>query len=125
MKKLFYIEGTKPYNLKVSLKMKLTVLLTIVSLFQIQANTYSQSKKISLDMPDATVQEVIQEIESLSDFKFLLNRRDVDVNRQVSIQVEKQKIADVLSELFAGTDVVYEVCLLYTSDAADDLLCVD
>src|SRR5665811_518007 len=109
MKKLFYIEGTKPYNLKVSLKMKLTVFLTIVSLFQIQANTYSQSKKITLDMPNATVAEVIQEIETLSDFKFLLNRKDVDLTREVSIKVEKQKIAAVLSELFVGTDVVYEV----------------
>ena len=70
--------------------MKLTVLLTIVSLFQIQANTYSQSKKISLDMPDATVQEVIHEIESLSDFKFLLNRKDVDLARKVSIKVSKK-----------------------------------
>lgn len=94
---------------KISLKMKLTVFLTIVSLFQIQANTYSQSKKITLDMPNATVAEVIQEIESLSDFKFLLNRNDVDVNRGVSITVEKQKIATVLSELFAGTGVAYEV----------------
>src|SRR5665811_1157024 len=109
MKKLFYIEGTEPYSLKVGLKMKLTVFLTIVSLFQIQANTYSQSKKITLDMPNATVAKVIQEIESLSDFKFLLNRKDVDLGREVSIIVEKQKIANVLTELFAGTDVVYEV----------------
>ena len=109
MKKLFYLKGGKPYSLKVSLKMKLTVLFTIVSLFQIQANTYSQSKKITLDMPNATVAEVIQEIETLSDFKFLLNRKDVDLTREVSIKVEKQKIAAVLSELFVGTDVVYEV----------------
>lgn len=109
MKKLFYIDETKPFNLKVSQKMKLTVFLTIVSLFQIQANTYSQNKKISLHMPDATVEEVIQEIESLSDFKFLLNRKDVDMDREVSITIEKEKIATVLSELFGGTDVEYEV----------------
>src|SRR5680860_72777 len=109
MKKLFYIEGTKPNKLKVSLKMKLTVFLTIVSLLQIQANTYSQNKKITLDMPNAKVEEVIQEIESLSDFKFLLNRKDVDLNRKVSIKVDKQKISTVLSELFAGTDAGYEV----------------
>lgn len=109
MKKFFYIKGSEPYNLNVGLKMRLTVFLTIVCLFQIQANTYSQNKKISLDMPDATVEEVIQKIESLSDFKFLLNRRDVDLDREVSIKVEKQKIATVLSELFRGTKVGYEV----------------
>ncbi|HET8735288.1 MAG TPA: TonB-dependent receptor [Pricia sp.] len=94
---------------KISLQMKLTVFLTIVSLIQINAHTYSQSKKITLDMPNATVGEVIREIETLSDFKFLLNRRDVDMQRTVSIKMEKEKIATVLSELFAGTDVGYEV----------------
>src|SRR5680860_557286 len=109
MKKPISARGASSCTFKPSLKMKLTVFLTIVSLFQIQANTYSQSKKITLDMPDSTVEEVIQEIESLSDFKCLLNRKDVDLNREVSIKVEKQKIATVLSELFAGTDVGYEV----------------
>ncbi|SDD88148.1 TonB-linked outer membrane protein, SusC/RagA family [Pricia antarctica] len=109
MKKLFYIEDTKPYKLKVSLKMKLTVFLTIVSLFQIHANTYSQSKRISLDMPNATVAEIIQEIESHSDFKFLLNRKDVDLNREISINVEKQKITTVLAELFSETNVEWQV----------------
>src|SRR5680860_1356660 len=109
MKKPISARGASSCTFKPSLKMKLTVFLTIVSLFQIQANTYSQSKKITLDMPDATVEEVIQEIESLSDFKFLLNRKDVDLNREVSIKVEKQKISTVLSELFAGTDAGYEV----------------
>ncbi|WP_201723385.1 SusC/RagA family TonB-linked outer membrane protein [Zobellia sp. OII3] len=89
--------------------MKLTVLLTIISLFQIQANTYSQSKKISLDMPDATVQEVIQEIEQLSDYKFLLNRKDVDLYREVSIKVKKKLISTILNELFEGTNIRFEV----------------
>ncbi|MEM7381997.1 MAG: SusC/RagA family TonB-linked outer membrane protein, partial [Bacteroidota bacterium] len=89
--------------------MKLTVLLTMVSLFQIQAHTYSQTKKVSLDMSDATVAAVIYEIESLSDFKFLLNRRDVDVDRKVSIKVKKKSIAFILNRVFKGTDVEYEV----------------
>ncbi len=109
MKKRFKLRNITNRLPKISLKMKLTVFLSLVSLFQIHANTYSQSKKITLDMPNATVAKVIQEIESLSDFKFLLNRKDVDLGREVSIIVEKQKIANVLTELFAGTDVVYEV----------------
>jgi len=109
MKKFFYSENTMPFKLNVNLKMKLTVFLTIVSLFQIHANTYSQSTKITLDMPNATVAEVIKEIESHSDFKFLLNRKDVDLNREVSLNVEKQKIATVLAELFTDTNVEWQV----------------
>lgn len=109
MKKLLNSEGYRLCPFKLSLKMKLTVLLTIVSLFQIQANTYSQNKKISLDITNASVERVINEIEALSEFKFLLNRSDVDLNRKVSIKVDREKIATILSELFANTDVVYEV----------------
>ena len=109
MKKLFNSRGVRLCTLKLSLKMKLTVLLTMISLFQIQANSYSQSKKISLNMPNATVQEVIQEIEELSDYKFLLNRKDVDVNREVSIKVNKKLITTILDELFNGTNIRFEV----------------
>ncbi|MDO6602828.1 TonB-dependent receptor [Arenibacter palladensis] len=89
--------------------MKLTVLLTIAALFQIQANTYSQNKKISLDFSNATMETVIHEIEVLSEFKFLLNRNDVDLNKKVSIKVIKQKIEIILSQLFSNTNVDYEI----------------
>lgn len=109
MKKLFSTRGSRPNLFNISLKMKLTVLLTIVSLFQIQANTYSQSKKISLDISNATVETVIHEIEARSEFKFLLNRKDVNLDRKISIKVEKERIATILSKLFSNTDISYEV----------------
>lgn len=93
----------------ISLKMKLTFLLTVVSLIQIHANSYSQTKKISLNLENVAVQQVINEIESLSEYKFLLNRRDVDLNRRISIKVKKKPIATILLQLFKGTDVGYEV----------------
>ncbi len=95
--------------LKFDLKMKLTLFFTIVSLFQIQANSYSQNTKISLDMQSVTVAEVINEIEASSEFKFLLNRKDVDLNRKLSIHVKKMRISKILLEMFSGTDVGFEV----------------
>ncbi|MFD2790493.1 TonB-dependent receptor P3 [Arenibacter antarcticus] len=109
MKKHFKLRAALCYPFKRSLKMRLTVLLTIVSLFQIQANTYPQNKIISLDLSNASVETVISEIEALSEFKFLLNRKDVDLSRKVSIKVDKVKIATILSELFDNTDVDFEV----------------
>src|SRR5690606_16583708 len=48
-------------------------------------------------------------IESVSEFKFLFNRKDVDVTRKVSINVTRKPIKYILEQMFAGTDVVYEV----------------
>src|SRR5690606_12934477 len=109
MKKLLNIKGYRLCLFKLSLKMKLTVLLTIVSLFQIQANSYSQGKKISLDISNAPLKTIIQEIEAASEFKFLINRNDVDLNRKVTIKVENKKISIILSELFQNTEVDYEI----------------
>ncbi|WP_051254047.1 TonB-dependent receptor [Arenibacter latericius] len=109
MKNHFKLKGALRHPFKRSLKMRLTFLLTIVSLFQLQANTYPQNKEISLDLANATVETVIQEIEAVSEFKFLLNRKDVDLNRKVSIKANKEKIATILSELFNNTDVAYQV----------------
>ncbi|KAB7530250.1 SusC/RagA family TonB-linked outer membrane protein [Flagellimonas olearia] len=97
------------YFPKPSLKMKLTALLVLISLFQIHANSYAQNKRISLDMRQVSVAKVIQEIEHKSDFKFLLNRRDVDLDRTVSIQADKEPIKKILSRLFRGTGVSFEL----------------
>ncbi len=109
MKKRSYVESVTHSISKLSLKMKLTVFFTIVSFIQIQANTYSQNKKITLDLNDVTVAEVIHEIESMSEYKFLLNRRDVDVKRKLSIHVNKKPIKNILNNMFKKTAISYEV----------------
>ena len=47
---------------KHNLKMKLTTILMIVSLFQIQANTYSQNAKVTLNLENVTVEEVFSDL---------------------------------------------------------------
>ena len=47
---------------KYDLKMKLTTLLLVVSLFKIQANTYSQNAKITLDLESVKIMTVIQNL---------------------------------------------------------------
>ncbi|WP_168796422.1 TonB-dependent receptor [Flagellimonas onchidii] len=90
--------------------MKLTLLLLIVSLFQLKANdSYSQSTKLSLEMYGVTVNDVIREIEHLSDFKFLYNRDDLDLGRIVTVTVNRKRVSTILKNIFDGTDVDFEV----------------
>jgi len=51
---------------KFDLKMKLTTFLLIVSLFEIQANTYAQSTKLTLEFDNVPVEQVFSEIEAIS-----------------------------------------------------------
>jgi TonB-linked SusC/RagA family outer membrane protein len=95
--------------IKSNLKMKLTTILLFVSLFQIQANTYSQGKEITLNVNDTTIEDVFKEIESLSEFRFLYNHQKVDITRKVSINVEKKRISDILEFLFSETNVYFKL----------------
>ena len=95
---------------KFDLKMKLTTLLFIVALFQIQANnTYSQNTKITLKLDNVSIEDVFKNIETLSEFKFLYNHKRIDADRKVSINFNKERISDILESLFSDTDIYFKV----------------
>ena len=67
--------------------MKLSFLLFALALFNLQANSYGQSKKISLDITDKSIESVLEKIESESEFSFFYKTNEIDVERKVSIKV--------------------------------------
>lgn len=109
MKKLINIGSIPIYTLKWDLKMKLTAFFLLVCMLQINATTYSQKTKISLDMNDVQLSEVLNRIETISEFKFFVDTQKIDVTREVAIKANKERIFDILDKLFSGTNITYEV----------------
>lgn len=113
MKKLLTVKSFKPsFDLlpKIPMRMRITSVLLAGFLFQAHAETsYSQSARISIEMNNATVEEVLNEIEAKSEFYFLYNNKLVDVDRRVSVDVNAENIESVLQNLFKGTNVVYRI----------------
>jgi TonB-linked SusC/RagA family outer membrane protein len=110
MKKPPKSNGLFPWNLKFDLKMKLSLLFFVTVSFVMQAGTsYSQKTKISLDKENVTIKEVIDEIETTTEFKFLFNTKAVDLNRKVTLKVKKASITVILDLLFKGIDTKYEI----------------
>ncbi len=99
-----------PNALKILVIMKLTIFLFLISAFNLFAKEiYSQNKKLNLHMKDATVQEILSEIESQSDYYFMYSEKIIDVDRKVSMHTEDQSVELLLNKLFQGTNVVYTV----------------
>lgn len=97
-------------SLKFDLKMKLSIFLFILSLFQLQANnSYGQRTKVTVDLNNVTYEEIFETIEEQTEFKFFYNINDVDTSRKTSIKVFKEKIFVILDELFQNSDVEYKV----------------
>lgn len=95
---------------KIDLKMKFSLFFLLITMFSMNANTaYSQKTKISLDMQNVTVSQVIDEIEVKTEFKFIFNTKALDLKRMVSINVEKLTIDKVLKKLFNTTGTTFEI----------------
>jgi TonB-linked SusC/RagA family outer membrane protein len=73
------------------------------------ANSYLQSTKLSLDIDNATVKEVMNAIEDQSEFLFFYQEEHLKLNRRVSIHVTEEDIHEILSDLYAGTNNFYIV----------------
>jgi len=90
--------------------MKLSIFLFLLTFMQVFAiDSYSQKTKLSLDMNNATVEDVLNKIEDQSEFFFLFSPKMVDVSRKVNIKLEGNKIDDALNQLFNGTEIAYLV----------------
>lgn len=110
MKNLFKQRNLSSFQLKFDLKMKLTTFLLIVSFLNLYANdSYAQKTKISLNMENTTIENVLYKIETLSDFKFMFKDSEVDYKKQVTIVANRERISTILTEIFKDSDVTFEV----------------
>lgn len=90
--------------------MRLTVFFLLVSALSVIAGeTYSQTKRLSLEMDHASIKDVLTEIEEQSEFYFLYSEKMIDVDRKVSVDIDNQDIKSTLNILFAGTNVKHVV----------------
>src|ERR1035437_9139193 len=113
MKKMFRLTRGCEKNVhlrKIWMIMKLTMFLFFLGIVQMMASeAYSQTTKLTLQLKDVAVKQVLAQIEDESEFFFLYNSKLVDVNRKVDVDAKDQRIDDILNSLFQKTEVVYTV----------------
>ncbi len=99
---------------KLSLKMKLTSLLLIVSLFQMFANDVSsQNKKVTLELDQVTIESVLNEIEQKTNYKFLYENNVFQEDKIVSVSVKNKKLSSVLESIFKDSNVDFIFFFFY------------
>ncbi|WP_347840579.1 TonB-dependent receptor [uncultured Draconibacterium sp.] len=88
--------------------MKLSMILLLVGVMHVSASVYSQTTKLTVDVQNQKVVEVLNAIEAQSEFRFFYKNEQVDVNRQVNIRAKDKQVEQILDEMFAATDVEYK-----------------
>lgn len=108
-KKLMYAWRVNPLTQKILLIMRLTLFLMILSVFSAFSSSYAQKTKLSLKVQNSQVKEVLNEIENQSDFFFMYDNKQIDVERRVNLEINSLNIDQALQKLFEGTSTSYKV----------------
>ena len=82
-----------------------------ISLLGSVCTASAQTARISVSMEDATLAQVMKEIENQTRYLFI--NKGVDTRSKVSIDVSREAIQDVLAHLFADTDISYRIDEFY------------
>ena len=109
MKKVLQKSIVFPKLISVDLKIKLLAVLFILSFIAVHANSYSQKTKLSLNLNDVSIEEVINVIESQTEFEFIFNTKVVNPNRRVTIRVKNKKVKEILKRIFSNSKTVFEI----------------
>lgn len=98
-------------TLKKLLRMlRFTVFFFFLGLLQILAvESYSQQTRISLNLNNQKLEEVLKSIENKSDYFFLYNRDLINVDQKVSLNVTDQTIENLLNDLLDETGIQYKI----------------
>ena len=105
-------------------RMRIVILLLLISIAQTFAlNTYSQNKRLNLDIKNETIVNILKEIEDQSEFYFMYDASRINVDQRKSVDCENQFITNILDELFENTGITYSIndrqILLSTIEKSD------
>ncbi|MFY9152954.1 MAG: SusC/RagA family TonB-linked outer membrane protein [Prolixibacteraceae bacterium] len=103
--------------------MKLTTFLLLALFLQVSAGVFSQTNgRLSLKAEKETVTQILKQIEDQTEFRFLYNSNNINVDRKTDIDCKSKNIEEVLDILFSGTNVKYRSFnsnyVLYTDEDA-------
>jgi TonB-linked SusC/RagA family outer membrane protein len=109
MKKFMHLYSVsdKYYLFKRLLIMKLTLLFLLIFNICAFADVYSQTK-ISLNVKDADLKQVLQTIERNSSYRFVYSERKTPTDKKVTINATNKNVTEVLDEILGNLNLIYK-----------------
>ncbi len=89
--------------------MRLFLIFMVLGILQGTASVYSQNKRFSLNEENISIREVIQLIETQSEYRFFYEEEQLNVNDKLNLNVENSTLKEVLDELFKQSGVEYKM----------------
>ena len=95
---------------KISRIMKLTLFLVCLSIsMSFAMTTNAQSTSLSFKATDQSIKEVLELIESQTDFHFFYNSKLVDINQVISVDIKDKDVFTTLDHIFENSNIRYKI----------------
>ena len=124
----FLLFREKHFSFIEKLIMRAKIALTLIIMGTtavIAGKAYSQTAKVSIGAGDKSIELLMDEIEEQSEFYFIFNQKQIDVNRIVNISANNESIENVLPRMFAGTNIKHVILdrkILLTNNPEDKII---
>lgn len=89
--------------------MRLATLLSIIFSLQISAAVHSQETRLSLEVKNQTIKEVLFLIENQSGYRFIYESEKINLDKKVSVNVKDQTVEAILKQIFEKEGIKYEI----------------
>ena len=75
----------------------------------LSAQTKSTATTVTINAENATVENVLKEIENQTRYFFLYDKKNIDETKKVTLRERNSRVTDVLNKMFSNTEVGYTV----------------
>ena len=95
---------------KILFVVRLKYFLILFSCFQLNAAVHSQNNvRISLDLENVSLEQVIWEIQKKTDFVFMYGTRDIEGVKQLTVQETDKEVNEILKTCLKNTGLWFEI----------------
>lgn len=89
--------------------LKLVSLGFFLGLSTVIASTYSQTTKLSVNMKDASILQLFEQVESQSEFVFIYKNEAIDLDKKVNVQANASTVDIILDDVLRNVGAKYEI----------------
>lgn len=87
--------------------MKLIFIALLIFTSSVGASVHSQTMRVRIHAHNVPTRTILDEIEEQTDYLFIYDTKEVDLERKTSVEAENRTVAEVLSDVFGATPIVY------------------
>lgn len=94
---------------KILMLMKVYFIISMIFCINISASVYSQNTKMTFNKNNVSVQEILDEIEQNTEFRFFLQHEKIKTDRKLNLNVTDATVEEILEKVFNDQRVEYNI----------------